>query len=124
MPVANNVTARLIADEAPLTVGDPAELTLEVTHPAGYQVFVPEMIGPWGEFEIRSQSPKTTESNADGSETTRQIIKAVLFAPGTYQSPALPITLSDANGNLSQAMAEPISLEIDVCVDRTGCRDP
>ena len=112
LPIAADVTARLITGDTPLTVGDPAELTLEVTHPAGYQVFVLEMIGPWGEFEIQGQSPKTTESNADGSETTRQTIDAVLFAPGTYRSPALAITLSDANGNLSQAMAEPVSLEI------------
>jgi hypothetical protein len=112
LPTATDVTVRLTTDDAALTVGDPAELMLEVTHPAGYQVFVPEMAGTWGEFEIQSQSPKTTEVNADGSETTRQTFEAALFAPGTYLSPVLPITLSDTDGNLSQAIAEPVSLEI------------
>ncbi len=112
LPEATGVTARLMTDGAPLTVGDPALLTIEVTHPAGHQVFIPKMDGQWGEFEIQEQSTKTTEPNADGTETTRQTIAAVLFAPGTYWSPMLPITLSDTEGNLSQAIAEPISLEI------------
>jgi len=112
LPTATDVTARLLIDDAALTVGDPAELVLEVTHPAGYQVFVPELLGTWGDYEIQSQSRKVTEANADGSETTRQTFEAALFAPGTYWSPALPITLSDTGGNLSQAIAEPVSLEI------------
>ncbi len=61
LPEAAGVTARLITDGlitdgAPLTVGDPALLTLEVTHPAGHQVFVPKIEGQWGEFEIQEQS--------------------------------------------------------------------
>ncbi len=62
--------------------------------------------------KFKSSQSKKTELNADGSETTRQTIEAVVFAPGTYWSPVLPITLSDTEGNLSQTIAEPISLEI------------
>lgn len=112
LPMADNVEARLITEGVDLTVGDPALLTLEVTHPAGYQVFVPELNGPWGEFEVLEQSTKSVETNADGSETTRQTIDATLFAPGDYWTPMLALTLSDPNGELSQAMVEPVSLQV------------
>ena len=112
LPTATDVTARLITENVELTVGDPAKLTLEVTHPAGYQIFVPELGDAWGELEVLGQSTKSTETNADGSETTRQTIDAALFAPGDYWTPMLALTLSDPNGNLSQAMVEPVSLKV------------
>ena len=123
LPIATDVTARLITGDAPLTVGDPAELTLEVTHPAGYQVFVPEMIGPWGEFEIQSQSPKTTESNADGSETTRQTIEGRALCAGN-----VPVSRSAHHVERYERQPEPghgrAGLAGDrICVDRAGCGD-
>ena len=112
LPTATDVEARLITEDVALTVGDPSKLTLEVKHPAGYQVFVPELDGTWGAFEVLEQSIQSTDTNADGTETTRQTIETTLFAPGDYWTPMLALTLSDPQGNLSQAMVEPVSLNV------------
>ena len=56
--------ATLASDREQLTVGDPVELTLEVNHPAGYQVIIPQLEGTWGDLEVRSQSPERARTAA------------------------------------------------------------
>jgi hypothetical protein len=83
------VTATLNAPQDELTVGDSIQLTLAVTHPAGYQVILPAVTPAWGDFTVVSQSPATTTANADGTETTTAAIDARLFQPGAFNTPAL-----------------------------------
>ena len=40
---AGPVAATLSAPDGQFTVGDPVQLTLAVTHPAGYQVILPQI---------------------------------------------------------------------------------
>jgi hypothetical protein len=105
-------TAALSFDTAEYTVGDPIQLTLSITHPAGYQVIPPQLESSWGEFLVHSQSMASTVNNSDGTETTSQVIDVRLFAPGTFTTPPLPITISDPSGQLSEVLAEPVSLTI------------
>ena len=72
---AEGIGVTLRPDREELTVGDPVQLTLEVTHPAGYQVILPKLEQAWGPFEVRGQSQATTAANDDGTETTRQTIQ-------------------------------------------------
>jgi len=65
-----------------------------------------------GAFEVRSQSPVEVIDNGDGTLTTRQTVEATLFAPGDYQTPPLAVTIADANGDLSQAMAGPVAVTV------------
>jgi uncharacterized protein (DUF58 family) len=94
---AENVQVTLTASQGELTVGDPIELTLEVNHPAGYQVIIPKLEGNWGPFEVREQSQATTIANDDGTETTYQTITVTLFDLGTFETPALPLTISNGD---------------------------
>ena len=105
-------TAALSFDAAEFTVGDPIQLTLSVTHPAGFQILPPQLESNWGEFLVHSQSAASTVSNPDGTETTSQVIDARLFAPGTFTTPPMPITVSDPSGQLSEVLAEPVTLTI------------
>ena len=105
-------TAALSFDTAEYTVGDPIQLTLSVTHPTGYQVIPPQLESNWGDFLVHSQSVASTVSNSDGTETTSQVIDVRLFAPGTFTTPPLPITISDPTGELSEVLTEPVSLTI------------
>ncbi|MFN2140658.1 MAG: hypothetical protein ACK2U5_09260 [Candidatus Promineifilaceae bacterium] len=114
-----NVTATVLGPEAPYTanVGDPLELTLVVTHPAGYQVIAPELDDQadgtsWGDFVIRSQSPPTTADNGDGTETTIIVFDARLFAPGEFSTPPLPVTVTDGAGQLIEVTAAPVPVTI------------
>jgi hypothetical protein len=106
------VDATLTIESDELTVGDPIQLKLEVTHPADHQVIAPELDANWGGFVVRGQSPPTTVSNDDGTETTTQVIDVRLFAPGTFTTPPLPVTVSSSAGELSQVVAAPIGVTI------------
>ena len=109
---AENVQASLTADRGELTIGDPVQLTLEVAHPAGYQVIIPKLEQSWGEFEVQRQSGTETLPDGDGTETTRQILTVTLFRPGTFETPPLPLTVSDGAGQVTEAVASPVSLTV------------
>jgi hypothetical protein len=109
---AEGVRTALTAGKSELTVGDPVDLTLDVTHPAGYQVIIPRLESTWGNFEVRSQGPTETTPNADGTETTRQTISVTLYRPGTFETPALPFSLTSADGQVLDDAAAPVSLTV------------
>lgn len=108
-----DIRVSFTADHATLTVGDLVTLTLEVTHPAGYVVAVPRLGPEWGPFEVTSQSPAHTDSSADGTETTRQRIEVTLFAPGTFETPELPISVHGPDGGVERVFPSPVQLTVD-----------
>ena len=106
------ILSSLTPDRAELTVGDPVRLTLEVSHPAGYQIIIPKLDQVWGDLEVRGQSQATTEANDDGTETTRQTIEVTLFSPGEFQTPELPLTISDGSGQVTETIVPAVSLNV------------
>jgi hypothetical protein len=109
---AENVQVTLTASQSQLTLGDPVELTLGVRHPAGYQVIIPQLEQSWGPFEVRGQSQATTVANDDGTETTYQTITATLFDLGTFETPALPLTISDGTGGVIEEVVPAATLTV------------
>ena len=109
---AEGVQVTLTASQSELTVGDPVELTLEVNHPAGYQVIIPKLDGTWGPFEVQGQSQTTTVANDDGTETTVQTITVTLFDLGDFEIPSLPLTISDGTGGVLEETTPPVSLTV------------
>lgn len=109
----HSVRISLTADRAALTVGDIVNLTLEVTHPADHVVVVPRLEPEWGPFEVISQTPARTESNLDGTETTRQHIEVTLFAPGTFETPRLSMSVRSLEGRVEQVFPSPVRLTVD-----------
>ena len=106
------VTATVLGPEGANTVGDAMEVTLVVTHPAGYQVIAPEIDEQWGDFVIRGESPAVTAANEDGTETTIIVYDARLFAPGEFSTPPLAVTVTDGSGQLFEVTAEPAPVVI------------
>ena len=106
------VHTSLTADRSTLTVGDPLELTLEVGHPADRVVVVPRLGPEWGSFEVLSQTPAQTVSNGDGSETTRQRLWVTLFAPGTFDTPPLPLSVRNPDGSVERVFPSPVRLTV------------
>lgn len=109
----SDIRVSFTADRASLTVGDLVTLTLEVTHPAGHVVAVPRLGPEWGSFEVVSQSPTQTDSNSGGAETTRQRIEVTLFAPGTFETPELPISVHGPDGGVERVFPSPVQLTVD-----------
>lgn len=122
---AEGVQVTLTADKSELAVGDPVQLTLEVTHPASYQVIIPKLEQAWGDFEVRSQSQSTTTANDDGTETTRQTVEVTLFDLGTFETPPLLLTISDGAGQVMEETAPPVSLTVNpvLAEDDTTLKD-
>ena len=106
------VEASLTAEGENLTVGDPIKLNLAVTHAADQTVILPQLESNWGDFIVHSQAPAETITNPDGTKTTSQVIDVRLFAPGTFTTHPIPITISDSSGQLSEVTAPPASLMI------------
>lgn len=106
------VTAVVIAPEGDFTVGDPVELQLAVTHPAGYHVIQPELPQNWGDFLVKSQSPASTVTLEDGTEMTIFVIDTRLFAPGEFMTPPLAISVTDGAGQLSEVTAAPVPVTL------------
>ncbi len=109
---AEEVQATLTAGQSEVTVGDPVELTLEVTHPAGYQVIIPKLGQSWGNFEVRSQPQAEIVTDDDGRATTRITISVTLFEPGSFETPALPLTVTSGGGEVIEEVVPPISLTV------------
>ena len=109
---AEGIEVTLTPDREELTVGDPVQLTLEVTHPTGYQVILPKLEQAWGPFEVRSQSQATTTANDDGTETTRQTIEVTLFDLGEFETPELRFGVSNGAGQVSDETVPSISLMV------------
>ena len=110
--VSSDVQVSFTADEGDLRVGDPVDLTLQVTYPLGFQVILPRVPGIWGSFEVRSQSPAAKADNGDGTETISQTIEVALFAPGTFETPELSVTLRDPAGQISEQPVPAVSLTV------------
>jgi hypothetical protein len=109
---AEGLKATLTASQTELTVGDPVQLTLAVTRPAGSQVIIPKLDQQWGQFEVQSQAPVTTVANPDGTQTTTQIITVTLFDLGAFDTPALPLTISTGQGQVTEETVPPVSLTV------------
>jgi hypothetical protein len=48
----------------------------------------------------------------DGTATTRQYIEVTLFNLGEFETPALPLTISDGNGQVSEELVPSVSLRV------------
>jgi hypothetical protein len=119
------VQVTLTPDRESLTVGDPVQLTLSINHPAGYQVIIPQLGRLWGDFEVLSQSQATTVVNDEGTQTTQQIIEVALFDLGEFQTPELPVTISDGAGGLFEEVVPSVALAVNPTLadDDTTLRD-
>jgi hypothetical protein len=109
---ADGVEVRLTPERNELTVGDPVQLTLEVNHPAGTQVIIPQLDPEWGNLEVRSQSPATVVANDDGTETTRQVIEVALFDLGEFETPTWSVTIRDEAGQVFEEAIPSIALKV------------
>jgi hypothetical protein len=109
---ADGVDVSLTADRNELTVGEPVQLTLEVTHPAGYQVVIPKLGPTWGDLEVRHQSQTMTVANDDGTETTRQNIEVTLFNLGDFGTGEMLLTISDGAGQVFEVAVPSVPLTV------------
>jgi len=108
---AQDATATVIVGDEPITVGDVVELMIEVRHPAGTVAIVPTLEQGWGDLEVRSQGPVTVEEEGN-TLVSRQMVEAVLFAPGDFQTPSIAIAIADGGGATREIVAPATALTV------------
>lgn len=90
-------------DNQPYTVGDHIVLRLEVKHPAGSRVELPQLADEqWGTLDVIDQTAPETAANGDGSVTTGKNIIVSAYEPGQYQTEALVVTHQKADGSVEE----------------------
>lgn len=108
----NGVNVEVKVGREIITVGDVIPLQVVVTHPQGWRVVFPQLETAWGDLEIRKQSAPVITQNADGTETTTLKIDAAAFRPGTAMTPELNLKIADAQGQVHELYAAPVSVEV------------
>ena len=100
------------ANQSELTVGDPVTLTLDITHPSDHVVVVPRLGRFWGQFEVLSQTAAQITVGDTGTSTTRQWIDVTLFSTGSFETPALPLTVRKPDGSVEQLSSPVVRLNV------------
>ncbi len=113
-PVAAQSPATAVwqTEQQTVTVGDPVKLTLSVNHPAETEVLFPDLAAAWPQATVVEQTVPQTISNGDGTLTTSQTVDVRFFTPGSIETPAVSVTLSDAAGNLSAIGVAPTAVSV------------
>ena len=100
------------ADRSELTVGDAATLSLVVSHRADLSVVIPRLEREWGPFEVQAQTSVQTVSADDGMRTIAKQFRVVLFAPGAFETPSLPISIRSPDGSVERFQPPPVLLTV------------
>jgi hypothetical protein len=108
----NGVNVAVKIGRENITVGDVIPLQIVVTHPQGWRVVFPKLETAWGDLEIRKQGAPTLTQNVDGTETTTLQIDAAAFRPGAATTPELSLKIADAQGQVHELYAAPVSVEV------------
>ena len=100
------------SDRSELTVGDVATLSLVVSHRADLSVVIPRLEREWGPFEVQAQTSVQSVSASDGMKTIAKQFRVVLFAPGAFETPNLPISVRSPDGSVEQFQPPPVRLTV------------
>ena len=100
------------SDRSDLTVGDVAILSLVVSHRDDLAVAMPRLEREWGPFEVQAQTSVQTVSADDGMRTIAKQFRVVLFAPGAFETPSLPISVRSPDGSVERFQATPVRLTV------------
>ena len=100
------------ADRSDLTVGDAATLSLVVSHRADLSVVIPRLEREWGPFEVQAQTSVQTVSADDGMRTIAKQFRVVLFAPGAFETPSLPISVRSPDGSVERFQPPAVRLTV------------
>ena len=100
------------SDRSDLTVGDVATLSLLVSHRADLAVVIPRLEREWGPFEVQDQTSVQTVSADGGMRTIAKQFRVVLFAPGAFETPSLPISVRSPDGSVERFQPTPVRLTV------------
>ena len=126
-PLPAGVEIRVMAQPQKATVGDPIQISLEITLPKGYQATLPKLGNQLGDFAIleydpgpsvpapagSSPSPPAGPAPSDAAPVLHQAqIVAALYRTGEFEFPPIQITLRTPDGKGINAASQPVKIQI------------
>ncbi len=106
------VRVSLVADSSDLTVGDLVTISLIVSHPEDFTVVIPRLEREWGPFEIQAQTSVQTVSLTDAVRTVAKQFRVTLFAPGTFATPDIPVSVRRPDGSVALVSPNPVQMTV------------
>ena len=106
------VRVSLVADSSDLTVGDLVTISLIVSHPEDFTVVIPRLEREWGPFEVQAQTSVQTVSLTDGVRTVAKQFRVTLFAPGTFETPDIPVSVRGPDGSVALVSPNPVEMTV------------
>ena len=73
---------------------------------------VPRLEREWGPFEVQAQTSVQTVSIQDGIRTVAKQFRVTLFAPGSFETPDLPVSIRGSDGTVTLASPSPVRLTV------------
>jgi hypothetical protein len=109
---SDSIQATWTAIPTEATIGDVITLTLNVAHPEGYRVIMPDFDKTWGDFEVRSVGQPQIHTTDNDTEITSFDLQAAILNIGTFNTPDLPITVYDTDGQAITVNPPPLTITI------------
>ena len=110
--VPPGVRVQLAVNFSDLTVGEVATLSLIVSHPENLTAVLPRLEREWGPFEVQAQTSVQTASHNGGTKTVAKQFLVTLFAPGTFETPDLPVLVRGPDGDVARISPVPVRLTV------------
>ena len=117
--VGPDIRVTMESDTPELTVGDPVQLTRQVTYPEDYQAIFSRLPFAWGNFEVQNQSPVKATANDDGTQTASRVIDVTLYTVGKFETPAITVTVRGPDGQRFDRESPTVTLDV-VSVVQSG----
>ncbi|QDG54109.1 hypothetical protein FIV42_26215 [Persicimonas caeni] len=92
-------------------VGQRLELQLDVEHPAGASVHLPDAFGN-PRWELADTRRDTVKGDAAGADKTTLTLDFQIFRPGSTTLPSFPVTVMTSEGASTQLATEPIEAKV------------
>jgi hypothetical protein len=96
---AGSVAARGTLDRSTITVGDRANYTVQVQHPADGLTQFPQLGDPWGALTVLDQEQGEPESIGEGQAISAKTYVVTAFAVGQHEVPTLTVVYQPAGGD-------------------------
>lgn len=109
----SDTSARITVAQPVAHIGEAVELVAMVDHPTGWRVIAPQLAEVWGDFEVRSQSVPVVTAAEDGRESSRFSITITAWELGEFSTLALPLTVSNPQGELVEITADPVTIRVE-----------
>jgi len=107
------VRVALRAEPTRVTVGDPVEVSVEISYPDGCEVGAPAPGREWGPLGVTAVRRGEPRRAADGRWTRTDRLQVAAFKPGPLEAPPLTLPFRSADGSVGEVSTPALRLTVE-----------